>query len=94
MGVETAMAGGTEQMGDTHVALPQDQVQVRLHAFGTGFTDNAEGRQIHWGMIVVWLVDDRAGIQLVKQEAVVGAVVTAAGDRVGRCGVAGRCFKG
>jgi hypothetical protein len=94
MGIETAMALGAEQMRNTNVALAQDQVQVRVHAFRTGFTDDPEGRQIYWHMLVVGLVNDGARIQFFKKEAVIGGPGAAAMDRMGRGCVGRRCFKG
>jgi hypothetical protein len=69
-------------MGGAHVALPQDQVQVGMHALRTSFTDAAEGRQVH-RHIAIEVVDEELGIELGEQEAVVGrARVAAAVDRM------------
>ena len=93
MGVKTALALGAEQVGGAHVALPKNQVQVRMQAFRTRLAQGAEGGQVH-RIVAIDLVDDDVGIELGEQKAVAGVLrMAAAMDRVGRCR-AGRCFKG
>jgi hypothetical protein len=91
--VETAVALGTEQVRGTHATLPQDKVQMCLHALRTSFTDGAESRQVD-RLAIIAVVDDDVRVELGQEQAVFGVALTAAGDRMGRWCVAGRRFKG
>jgi hypothetical protein len=68
MGVETAGAVGTEQMGYAHARLAQYKFQVRLPALGTHFADAAEREQIEGDAVAIDVIDYSARIEFAENE--------------------------
>jgi hypothetical protein len=93
MGIETAGALGAEQMRGPHITLAQHQVQVSMHALGTGFADGAESYQAHKTAVVVRVVDHGNRVKFGQLEAVIGVLLAPALDREGSR-LIGRRFKG
>ena len=70
VGVETAGAVGTEQVGDAHRGLAQDQFQVAALAFGTDLPDAAESQYVKRLPFIVEVVDDHVRIELAENQTV------------------------
>ena len=94
MSVETAVAFGTEQVGQADIALPQYKVKVCLGAVRAKFTDRAESGQCYWYLVVIRLVDNCLRIELGQEKAVVRVPSAATLRRVRSRSDAGRRFKG